>query len=193
MLIIYAHFDHNGHSGQVLQTVENLLKTKGKAYELLDLYAMGFDPIGRAGDMQRQADNLAVDEKIRQIQEKILKATELVVIYPTWWINVPAILKGFYDRVLAAGFAFRYGANGMPEGLLKGKRALVITTAGGPAFYHALLRNNRSLKATTADTLNFCGVKTQALLIGDCRKFDEQKKTEIQQKVLVEMEKFAKN
>ena len=182
MLIIYAHFDTAGHCGEALKTVEEGLLAKGKSYEVLDLYATGFDPILRPEEMIDRG--LAkTDPQIREIQEKIIAEREYVFIYPTWWSNVPAILKGFYDRVFSSGFAFQYQKNGFPEGLLKGKHALVITTSGGPTFYQYAVRLRRSILVTTSDTLEFCGVKTKNLLIGGCVKLDETKKNEIKTKV----------
>ncbi len=190
MLIIYAHFSRSGHNGQVLSEVEKFLKEKVHLYEILDLYQIDFDPILTNQDILSR-EKFSSDEKIRSLQEKILQEQEFIFIYPTWWNNVPAMLKGFYDRVLAAGFAFRYQKNGLPEGLLKGKRALVFTTTGGPAFYQKLVRGTRSIKVTTSDTLEFCGLKTQSVLIGGCRSLDEKKKLEIQKKVAKAMEKFT--
>lgn len=191
MLIIYAHFSREGHCGEVLKTVEWWLAGKGKPYEVVDLSATGFDPILRAEEMIDRGIS-KTDPSVRAIQEKILAEREFVFIYPTWWSNVPAILKGFYDRVFASGFAFRYRENGFPEGLLKGKRALVIATAGGPAAYQRIVRGSRPIRVTTSDTLSFCGMKTKSLLIGGCVKLDDRKKTEIGRKVVRAMEGFMK-
>ncbi len=190
MLIIYAHFSRTGHNGVILKEVENWLKQRGQAYEVLDLYGIGFDPVLGVRDIS-QADGTSSDVFVHSIQEKILKAKNLIFIYPTWWSNVPAILKGFYDRVLMAQFAFRYGSSGLPEGLLKGRRALVFTTSGGPAVYQKIFRGSRSIKVTTDDTLEFCGLRTQSVLIGNCRALDEKKKIEITKKVIIAMKKFV--
>ncbi|MEI7749989.1 MAG: NAD(P)H-dependent oxidoreductase [Candidatus Moraniibacteriota bacterium] len=190
MLIIYAHFNKAGHCGEVLKTAEEWLAGKGKPYEVLDLYGIGFDPVLRAEEMASRGMS-TTDPKLKELQEKILAEREFVFIYPTWWSNVPAVLKGFYDRVFASGFAFRYRENGFPEGLLKGKRALVITTSGGPAVYQYIARLGRSLRVTTSDTLEFCGIRTKSLLIGGCMKLDESKKTEIRTKVARALDGFV--
>ncbi|MEI6650461.1 MAG: NAD(P)H-dependent oxidoreductase [Candidatus Moraniibacteriota bacterium] len=182
MLIIYAHFNKSGHNGEVLKSVEDYLIGKGKSYEVLDLYGIGFDPVLRAEEMADRGMS-TTDVKVRELQEKIAAEREFMFIYPTWWSNVPAILKGFYDRVFSRGFAFRYRSNGFPEGLLKGKRALVITTSGGPAIFQQLVRLSRSIRVSTSDTLEFCGIRTKNLLIGNCMRLDEAKKNEIRRKV----------
>lgn len=182
MLIIYAHFDRTGHNGEVLRTVESYARERDIPYEVLDLYGMNFDPFLRAEDMEVRGKS-ENDAQVREIQEKILAEREFVFIHPTWWGNVPAILKGFYDRVFSAGFAFRYKPNGLPERLLRGRRALVITTTGGPWFFQRIVKASRALRVSTSDTLRFCGFRTRTLLIGNCRKIDESKRKEIRRRV----------
>jgi len=190
MLVIYAHFDRSGHNGEVLRTVEECLGTRKIPYEVLDLYASGFDPILRAEDVKARGKS-AHDATVRALQEKIESERDFVFIYPTWWTNVPAMLKGFYDRVFSAGFAFRYGANGLPVRLLRGRRALVITTTGGPAAYHRIVTLGRSLRVSTDDVLGFSGFRTRSLLIGNCRGIDEAKRGEIRRRVRRVMDRFV--
>lgn len=177
MIIIYAHYSKKGHAGTVLAVVEEELKNRQVPYELWDLYQLNFNPVFNAEthDMSDEY-GMSHDPQIRDWQQKIKTETDFVLIYPTWWVNVPAILKGFYDRVFLARFAFRYKRNGLPEGLLRGKRALVITTTGAPALFHWLLKWNRSLRVSTADTLGFCGIKTTTLLFGSCVNIDDTKR-----------------
>ncbi len=190
MLIVYAHFNRSGHCGEVLRRVVAELDSRDKKYEVLDLYEMGFDAVFR-GEGDYDENGFSTNETIREMQEKVSRENELIVIYPLWWNNVPAMLKGFFDRVLTARFAFRYSEKGFPMGLLVGKRALVLATAGGPAWYHKYLCGNRAIKVVTNDTLRFCGMETSARLIGNCRELTEEKKNKIQKQILAEMEKFV--
>lgn len=190
MLIIYAHFDRTGHNGEVLRNVESYMWEKDVSYEVLDLYGMGFEPLLHAEDMRARGKS-ENDPQVREIQEKMLAEREFVFIYPTWWGNVPAMLKGFYDRVFSAGFGFRYNEHGMPEGLLRGRRALVITTTGGPWFFQRVIKVSRALHVSTADVLRFCGFRTRTLLIGNCRKIDDRKREEIRKKVHRALTRFV--
>lgn len=190
MLVVYAHFDRSGHNGEVLRTVEEYLGKRKVPYEVLDLYASGFDPVLRAEDVRARGKS-ENDPAVREIQEKIGAERDFVFIYPTWWSNVPAMLKGFYDRVFSAGFAFRYKPSGLPDRLLRGRRALVVTTAGGPAAYHRLVTLSRSLRVSTDDVLGFSGFRTSGVLIGNCRKIDDRKREEIRRKVSRAMERFV--
>lgn len=190
MLIVYAHFDRSGHNGEVLRTVEEYLGNREIPYEVLDLYASGFDPVLRAGDVRARGKS-ENDATVRALQEKIEAERDFVFIYPTWWTNVPAMLKGFYDRVFSVGFAFRYRPSGIPERLLRGRRALVVTTTGGPAAYHRIVALGRSVRVSTDDVLGFSGFRTRNLLIGNCRKIDEAKREEIRRRVRRAMGRFV--
>jgi len=182
MLVIYAHFDRSGHNGEVLKTVEECFRERELPYQVLDLYTSGFDPVLRAQDVRTRGKS-ETDATVRALQERIEAERDFVLIYPTWWTNVPAMLKGFYDRVFLVGFAFRYRPSGIPERLLRGRRALVITTTGGPAAYHRIVTLGRSIRVSTDDVLGFSGFRTRHLLIGHCRKLDETKRREIRRRV----------
>lgn len=86
-------------------------------------------------------------------------ADHLVFVYPTWWGMVPALLKGFLDRILAPGFAFRTCEGGIGyQGLLTGRSAQLITTMDTPPFIHKLLYREPGKNALARASLGFCGV-----------------------------------
>ena len=101
--------------------------------------------------------------------------------------NGSKILKGFFDRVFSAGFAFKY-KNGFPVGLLKGKRAAVFSATGGPKIINKLLFGNKSMKVIVNDTLKFCGIKARGFSVGSAIKFNDNQKI----KILKEVNKLAK-
>jgi NAD(P)H dehydrogenase (quinone) len=150
VLWVFAHPERRSLNGALLDDGLRALEEFGHEHRVSDLYGMGFSPVvGPAdfgghrgerlsvGDAQEHAHRtgtLAAD--IRAEQEKLAWADALVLQFPLWWFGPPAILKGWFDRVLVQGFAFglrddrgrprRYG-----DGGLAGKRALVVTTVGG--------------------------------------------------------------
>ncbi len=176
MLIIYAHPNKDGNCGYLLKTITDKLDGRKKKYEVLDLYKMNFSPVLHPEEHYTSGNDFVTDKNLI-LQEKIVLHDEFIFIYPTWWNNVPAILKGFIDRIFVSGYAFKY-VNKIPKGLLSGK-ALVITTTGGPAFFEKLIAKNRSLKVLTKDTLNFCGIKTKSLFIDNSSRLDETQKNKI--------------
>jgi NAD(P)H dehydrogenase (quinone) len=93
-------------------------------------------------------------------QEKIKWADHLVIIYPLWWGGMPALLKGFFDRVFLPGFAFQKRENSVWwDKYLTGKSARIITTMDQPAWYHWLVYGEPAHKAMKKMILEFCGIK----------------------------------
>ncbi|USG63817.1 NAD(P)H-dependent oxidoreductase [Brevibacillus ruminantium] len=124
--IVFAHEGHTSFCHEILNRTKQLLEREGISYNVRDLYQHHFQPVFRGEDMHRvEVGDVSAD--IAEEQQQITDADLLVMIFPIWWWSPPAIMKGYLDRVFTNGFAFRYGEKG-PEGLLHGKRALVMTT-----------------------------------------------------------------
>jgi NAD(P)H dehydrogenase (quinone) len=132
-LIIFAHPDNKkSHNAAVLRYVQERLKANRTDYEIIDLYAERFDPVIRIVDFDMpDGDDSG---KIKEYQAKVKTAERLVFIYPVWWYNMPAMMKGFIERVFTGGFAYEFslGKDGhaQAKALLKGKKAVVINTFG---------------------------------------------------------------
>lgn len=94
---------------------------------------------------------------IREAQETLAWADHLVILYPLWLGDVPALLKGFFEQVLRPGFALKPGA-GLGGGLLKGKSARIVVTMGMPAFFYELYFRAHSVKSLERNILKFVGI-----------------------------------
>ncbi len=166
-LVIYAHPEHKGHCSTILDNVK-----KNIDCEILDLYKIKFNPL-------LTPQEYAIKPKVmfKGIQQKIAKADNLIFIYPHWWGGMPAILKGFFDRVFTHGFAFKFEGD-MPEGLLTNKKAIVFKTYGGP-FIFQLLMGNHDAHVIKNDILGFCGIKAKVYPLGGCKKLNKEKKDKI--------------
>lgn len=171
-LIIYAHPNHNGHNGYLLKVIQDKLTTQNIDFEVLDLYTQSCDPILKNNELYTSG-NREIAAETKNLQDKITAAQRLIFIYPTWWQNMPAMLKGFFDRVFTSGFAYVY-KNGIPFGLLKNKRAAVFTTTSGPAFFFYLI-GKTSLRLVTRYTLLFCGIRSKGFFLGKARKLENNK------------------
>lgn len=153
VLWILAHPEPRSLNGFLAAEGRRALRAEGHEVEVSDLYAMGWNPVvdaaGYAHDpaerfqvasaAKRAHENRALSDDIRAEQEKIDRADALVVQFPLWWFGMPAILKGWFDRVWHQGYA--YGLRGPDgewigygDGFLAGKRALAVVTMGGPAW-----------------------------------------------------------
>lgn len=92
--------------------------------------------------------------------EKIKAADHLVWIHPIWWGGMPAIMKGFIDRVFLPGLTFRHRENSVWwDKLLTGKTARIITTMDQPAWYYRFFYGNPSIRQLKKCTLEFCGIR----------------------------------
>ena len=158
VLIVYAHPNSSSFNRAILEVVENGLKAAGHEIKLKDLYAEGFNPLlGREDLAAENQRDLPAD--IQREQQTLLWAEGLVFIYPLWWFDRPAILKGWFDRVFTHGFAFRYADEGM-EGLLNhGKALVVVTTGGSIEEFERIGAREHLVRPTTDGTLALCGVR----------------------------------
>jgi len=127
-LIIYAHPNENSLNHHLLNTVVETLQSRNQEVIVRDLYKIGFDPVFSLNDMQGQRLGKVSDD-IKTEQEHISWAEQITFIYPIWWTGLPAMMKGYIDRVFSYGFAYRYD-QGIQKGLLKGKKTVIINTHG---------------------------------------------------------------
>ena len=108
------------------------------------------DPVGWLSDGAPPA--------ILPVQEQIKWAEHVVILYPLWLGDVPALLKGFLEQTLRPEFAFRYGSGMMPEKLLSGRSARVIVTMGMPGPFYELFYRAHSVKSLERNILKFVGI-----------------------------------
>ncbi|MGF7049814.1 putative NADPH-quinone reductase [Paenibacillus sp. DS2015] len=127
----------------------------GATVRVIDLSTIQFDPNLRYGYHHRTD----LEEDLLVAQEAIRWADHLVFVYPTWWGTMPAILKGFIDRIFLPGFAFKYRQNSLLwDKLLKGKSAHLIVTMDTPSWYNLLVYRQAGHRIMKHATLKFCGV-----------------------------------
>lgn len=98
----------------------------GHSQQTYDLYRMGFNPVLAAQELSPSGPNYLAALDVMKAQNDIRAADVLTVIYPLWWMSMPAMMKGFVDRVFARGFAYE-SRDGVVSGLLAGKKAVLIS------------------------------------------------------------------
>ena len=127
-LIVYAHPNPKSFNRAVLKTISEELKKKKKKFKVRDLYKIGFDPVLSTKDLLA-IQNGAIPKDIKKEQNYISKADTLIFIFPIWWSAMPAMLKGYIDRVFSLGFAYDISEDDV-IGLLKGKNVFLVSTTG---------------------------------------------------------------
>ncbi|MED0972802.1 NAD(P)H-dependent oxidoreductase [Bacillus paramycoides] len=157
VLIIYAHPSPSSFNASILEHVQKGLQETNHSVTLLDLYKEQFDPVLVFNEEKKRRD-LLHEEETKRYRELVQKADTLLFIYPIWWWGMPAILKGFIDRIFVAGFAYKY-EGALPKGLFKGKKAWVINTLDSPLWYVALLYRSADWIMMKRGVLRFCGIR----------------------------------
>ncbi|WP_328395337.1 NAD(P)H-dependent oxidoreductase [Nocardia sp. NBC_00416] len=151
VLIVYAHPEPDSLTGTLKDVAVEQLRSDGHEVRVSDLYAMGWKAHADAADFGSVAEtnfmlasgeafeNGTLGADIRAEQEKLLWADTVLLHFPLWWFSMPAILKGWVDRVFTCGFAYGAGGTAIPrygDGTLAGRRAMLVVSVGGrePAY-----------------------------------------------------------
>jgi NAD(P)H dehydrogenase (quinone) len=146
-LIIYAHPNEKSLNNRLLKTVTENLEKSNHEIEIRDLNTIRFDPVLSLEDMQGQRAGKVSDD-VKTEQDYISWAEQITFIYPIWWTGMPAIMKGYIDRVFSYGFAYRYD-QGVQKGLLKGKKAVIINTHGKSHDEYERMGMDKALSLTS--------------------------------------------
>jgi len=131
--VILAHPNPQSFNHAIAQTAVRTLQESDHQVAFHDLYAEGFDPLLPAAEIP---DEAPLDSCIAAHCAEVAAAEGIVIVHPNWWGQPPAILKGWVDRVLRAGVAYRFlegdSGEGVPIGLLQARAALVFNTSNTP-------------------------------------------------------------
>lgn len=170
ILIITAHPGTHSFTHAIAMTYQNACQAAWHTVEILDLYQTDLKmDFLRFGDQSE----LKLPNPTREaLQAKITASDELVFVFPTWWVNMPAILKNFFDTVLTPGFAYKYRKWSMfPEKLLTSKKARIFCTCDAKWWLYWLIGNPLRV-ILQVGTLGWCGIKVKSYTV-----FDEIRKT----------------
>jgi NAD(P)H dehydrogenase (quinone) len=128
-LIVYAHPNPGSFNRAIVETLSTALRDGGHDVRVRDLYGLAFDPVMSLKDLRKEGEAPA---PVRTEREHVSWANVLIFVYPVWFNGMPAIAKGYFDRVFCEGFGYELGPGGA-RALLTGKKAFVIQTLGAPA------------------------------------------------------------
>ncbi|WP_194949433.1 NAD(P)H-dependent oxidoreductase [Actinomyces trachealis] len=163
VLVVAGHPDEQSYSHALARAYAVGAGRAGAQVTLLDLATADFDPVLRHGYREHMPES----PFITQSQEELLACDHLALAFPTWWSAEPSLLKGWFDRVFTPGVAYRYHVGKlMPEQLLAGRTATIITTSHGPAAWTQFAPTN-SVSRVGRAVLGYCGMRvTQRLIQG---------------------------
>ncbi|RJE89699.1 flavodoxin family protein [Paenibacillus sp. 1011MAR3C5] len=156
ILVINGHPDPKSFCSALSEAYIAGAEGNGAQVRYLDLSKLSFNPILQYGYRQRTE----LEPELVEAQELIRWAHHLVYVYPTWWGAMPALLKGFIDRVFLPGFAFKYRQNSqLWDKLLSGRTAHLIVTMDTPSWYNRWIYRHAGHNVMKRNILEFCGIK----------------------------------
>lgn len=156
ILLIQGHPDKESYCFALGNAYKNAALKAGAELKEIIVRELDFNPNLEFGYRQRTK----LEPDLLNAQAKILWAEHIVLVYPVWWGSMPAILKGFFDRVFLPGFAFSKRENSLWwDKHLINKSARVITTLDQPSWFYSLRYWQPSHQAIRSLTFNFVGIK----------------------------------
>ena len=138
-LVVHCHPDPESFTATVRDRAIEALRERGDEVRLTDLYAIGFDPVLSKREQARHLEP-GPDPSVADHAADLQWCQQLVLVYPTWWSGQPAMLKGWFDRVLVKDVAFELppDSNRIHAKLRNVKRIVAITTHGSSKLINAL-------------------------------------------------------
>jgi NAD(P)H dehydrogenase (quinone) len=154
-LVVFAHPRSGSFIRQAAGAFVDELEQCGHQVAVRDLYTMGFNPVLSAEEL---AGRESLPEDIRREQAFIRDAQVITFLFPIWWASMPAMLKGYVDRVFSYGFAWEMRQDSI-EGKLRGRKGMIVTSSAAPMIY---LETTGELRAFTVTQdfaiMGVCGI-----------------------------------
>lgn len=177
ILIITAHPSSQGFTHQIAKQLRKKYKEEGLKVELVELYKSEF--ANQYVTFEKSPAEIIKHKHILDMQKKIKNTKELILVYPMWNFDMPAIMKNWFDSTFSAHFAFKYNNLGKPVGLLKNIEVKAYITCNGPELYYNYV-NKMPIKSVKTKFETLCQIKSTINIIGKVSKL----KTEDKEKIL---------
>lgn len=179
--IINGHPNKESFNFGVVEAYKQGAMQAGAEMKEIVISDLNFNPNLQFGYQKR----MELEPDLIKAWEIIQWADHLVWVHPVWWGGLPAITKGFVDRLFLSGMAYKYRENSVWwDKLLKGKTGHIITTLDQPGWYYRLMYGRPSVNQLKKSTLEFCGVKpVKVTYIGIIRNSKEEQRIQWLQKI----------
>lgn len=127
--IVYAHPNPKSFNHSILQSITSLLTANGDDYNVIDLYADGFNPVLTPRELELAQHGKTDDPLVKRYQEMLRNTGYIIFIFPIWWGMMPAMIKGFIDKVFMKGIVYDTTPEGAMLPMLSADPAIIITTS----------------------------------------------------------------
>jgi putative NADPH-quinone reductase len=177
IFLLLGHPDKSGFCGEIADAYESAARAAGHSIERLNIGEMQFDPILHKGYRERQE----LEPDLVKFQQLVTACDHFVIVYPVWWVSMPALLKGLFDRAWLPGSAFRYIKT--KEGkrtifwhrLFRGKTARTFLTSGTAPWLVRFLPGNVNAQLRWG-ILWFAGFSVRSTWFGPAENIPEPRK-----------------
>jgi NAD(P)H dehydrogenase (quinone) len=158
ILILDGHPEPDGLIAELGRSYETAAR-RGAQVERINVRELSFALV-----LRRHHADQPLEPDLLRARDAMLRAQHVVWLFPNWWSGTPALLKGFCERVLTSGFAFRYrGRNQLQERLLGGRSARAIVTMDSPGYWYRFVQGRPLHRSFMSHTLGFCGFAPLAM------------------------------
>jgi putative NADPH-quinone reductase len=138
ILLILGHPSENSFCKALIDAYQNGAESAGANIKTIYVARLNFDVTLHDG--YKNGEALQLEDDLGNAQQLMLWADHVVIAYPNWWGFMPAVMKGFIDRILLPGFAFKHQSGKIfPEKLLKGKSIRLMVTMDTPKWWYYLI------------------------------------------------------
>ena len=184
ILVLLGNPDPDTFSGAVADQYQMAATEAGHEVDRVNISDLKFDPILHKGYKEIQE----LEPDLVALQEKFNWADHIVIVYPNWWITMPALLKGLFDRFWLPGFAFNFNKEtGKIDQHLKGKTARVVVVSGSQSPFMTWWKYGDYTNEIQHGILGFAGIKAQVSSFGPCEHCSDKQR----EKWLVQVDKLA--
>ena len=171
-VIVFNHPYRGSYCNAILRSVTMGLQKADHEVDLIHLDKDGFNPVMTTEDLEGLVNRKPVDPKVIDYKERIDIADHLIFIFPIWWELMPAMTKGFVDKVIFPGVAYDYKPNGfMVKKWDKIKSVTIITTMNSPRLVYRLIFGNAIKRALFAGTFWKMGYRNRKWISLNMVKF----------------------
>ncbi|OJG87548.1 hypothetical protein RV15_GL001941 [Enterococcus silesiacus] len=159
------------------------LEKEGAAYQLIDLNKDQFDPVFSEKDLALFSKGETTDPLVHRYQKILGETNELFIIAPTWWYEFPAIVKGFFDKVMLKNIAYDDSGISLKGLFTNIKTTTIINTGTAPKWYLKYVKGNYVKTVFIKGTLKDIGIKNVKWKYIDINRASEDKRTQFLERV----------
>jgi len=181
VLTVFAHPNRASFAGAILDAFMHGAEAAGHSLDLSDLYREDFNPVFSAKDFDFFRERDPMPEDVKAIHDRIVRAQALAFVFPVWWWSAPAILKGWFERVLINEFAWNWDGHKIVPGLSSKKVVMLCPAGSSTRTYDKRGYEDVLVRQVAQGIWNYCGLDDiETYLMPDIDASEESRRQHLQ-------------